>query len=194
MTLELDAAYALLQDVIESGQHVLAHAGRIDVTGHAILPPDERHDYIIRAAAHFRSLEATAAHYARLPVDIQTFVESRRFLGRRGIVYPAVMAELIELNSGRYVESVLTGGIGSGKTTAALLTMAYQIYVLSCLKDPHRTFDQDPAAELLTVFQSLNAQVAKSNDYARPTSCRPFRSIAGWRPRWCFRGGSSCGR
>ena len=167
MTPEFRAAHALLNDVIDSGQHVLAHAGDIDVAGHATVPCVERHAYIIRAAAHFRSLEATASDYARLPVDIQTFVESRRFLGRRGIVYPAVMAELIELNSGRYVESVLTGGIGSGKTTAALLTMAYQIYVLSCLKDPHRTFEQDPAAELLTVFQSLNAQAAKSNDYAR---------------------------
>jgi hypothetical protein len=167
MTPEFRAAHALLHDEIEGGWQVLAHAVEIDATGQPIVPPPERHAYIIRAAAHFRSLEPTASQYACLPVDIQTFVEGRRFLGRRGIVYPAVMAELIELNSGRYVESVLTGGIGSGKTTAALLTMAYQIYVLSCLKDPHRTFEQDPAAELLTVFQSLNAQVAKSNDYMR---------------------------
>jgi len=167
MTTEYSNACHLLRKEIEAGAAVLFHAGEHDATGHHIMPAGERHDYLIRAAAHFRSLEATASHYARLPVDIQTFVEGRRFLGRRGIVYPAVMAELIELNSGRYVESVLTGGIGSGKTTAALLTMAYQVYVLSCLKDPHRTFEQDPAAELLTVFQSLNAQVAKSNDYTR---------------------------
>ena len=167
MTPEFRAAHALLQDEVENGPEVLAHSVDIDAAGHRIVPPGERHDYIVRAATHFRGLEATASHYASLPVDIQTFVEGRRFLGRRGIVYPAIMAALIELNSGRYVESVLTGGIGSGKTTAALLTMAYQIYVLSRLKDPHRTFAQDPAAELLTVFQSLNAQVAKSNDYAR---------------------------
>lgn len=181
MTPELSAAQTLLYG-IENGREVLAHAGDIDVVGRKIVPPDERHAYLMRAANHFRSLEATASLYARLPVDIQTFVEGRRFLRRRGIVYPAVMAELIELNSGRYVESVLTGGIGSGKTTAALLTMAYQIYVLSCLKDPHRTFDQDPAAELLTVFQSLNAQVAKNNDYLR------FRAMIGSSPYFmqCF--------
>ena len=176
MTPELDAAYRLLREEIETGKAVLFHAGDTNAAGRHIVPAEERPGYILRAAAHFRSLEATASHYARLPVDIQTFVESRRFLGRRGIVYPAVMAELIELNSGRYVESVLTGGIGSGKTTAALLTMAYQVYVLSCLKDPHRTFGQDPAAELLTVFQSLNARVAKSNDYTR------FRAMIGSSP------------
>ncbi|MFO1157255.1 MAG: hypothetical protein U1E60_00295 [Reyranellaceae bacterium] len=176
MTPEFKAAYDLLDKEIEGGWAVLSNAGAVDVVGRPLMLPEERHEYIVRAAAHFRSLESTASHYAALPVDIQTFVESQRMLNRRGVVYPSVMAELIELNSGRYVESVLTGGIGSGKTTAALLTMAYQIYVLSCLKDPHRTFAQDPAAELLTVFQSLNAQVAKNNDYAR------FRAMIGGAP------------
>jgi len=47
-----------------------------------------------------------------LPVDVQTFVESPYFLNRRGILYPAVMEELRELNSGKYVEAVLTGAFG----------------------------------------------------------------------------------
>jgi hypothetical protein len=152
-------AYRLIDKVPVSGKTVLDHA--------ATLPPEERGGYLIRAAKHFVNTVDSAIKYDALPVDMQTFVESPKFLDRRNIVYPAVMAELIEMNSGKYVESVLTGGIGSGKTTAALLTMAYQIYILSCMTDPHAEFGLDPASEILTVFQSLNATVAKENDYTR---------------------------
>lgn len=177
MTPEFDAACTIVGKVPVSGPCVLSHAMARDATGRLLMSPAERYRYVVRAARHFVdqaalnqvavNQAAAGAIYTVLPVDIQTFVESPRFLGRRGIVYPAVMKELIELNSGRYVEAVLTGGIGSGKTTAALLTMAYQIYLLSCMDDPHRVFEQDPAAELLTVFQSLSAKVAKENDYKR---------------------------
>ncbi len=59
-----------------------------------------------------------------LPVDVQTFVESPDFLDCRGTLYPAVMDQLRELNSGEYVEAVLTGAIGTGKSTIALFTTA----------------------------------------------------------------------
>lgn len=154
-----EAAYDLIAKVAVSGRTVLDHA--------ADLPREERGAYLIAAATHFAGLIADAHRYRLLPVDIRTFVESAKYLGRRGIVYPAVMAALVEMNDGTYVESVLTGGIGSGKTTAALLGMAYQQYLLSVLKDPHGTFGLDPASEILSVFQSLNARTAKDNDYTR---------------------------
>ena len=66
------------------------------------------------------------------------------------------MDELRELNSGKYVEAVLTGAIGTGKSTIALFTTAYQLYVLSCLKDPHELFNLDPSSEIVFAFQSLN--------------------------------------
>jgi len=102
-----------------------------------------------------------------LPVDVQTFVESPDFRDCRGTLYPAVMNELRDLNSGRYVEAVLTGAIGTGKTTIALFTTAYQLYLLSCLKDPHRLFNLDPSSEIVFAFQSLNKMLAKSIDYER---------------------------
>ena len=102
-----------------------------------------------------------------LPVDVQTFVESPYFLNRRGTLYPAVMEELRELNSGKYVEAVLTGAIGTGKSTIALFTTAYQLYVLSCLKDPHGLFNLDPSSEIVFAFQSLTKDLAESIDYER---------------------------
>lgn len=154
-----EAAYDLIAKVPVSGRTVLDHA--------AELPRNERGGYLVAAATHFATLAPDAHRYRLLPVDLRTFVESRRYLGRRGIVYPAVMDAIAEMNDGSYVESVLTGGIGSGKTTAALLGMAWQHYLLSVLKDPHAVFGLDPASEILSVFQSLNARTARDNDYTR---------------------------
>ena len=154
-----EAAYDLIAKVPVSGRTVLDHA--------AVLPRNERGAYLVTAATHFAALAPDAHRYRLLPVDLRTFVESRRYLGRRGIVYPAVMDAIAEMNDGSYVESVLTGGIGSGKTTAALLGMAWQHYLLSVLKDPHCDYGLDPASEILSVFQSLNARTARDNDYTR---------------------------
>jgi hypothetical protein len=121
----------------------------------------------MQAARHFLSLHDERDRYALLPVDIRTFVESEGFLNRRGVLYPAVMEELRELNSGKYDEAVLTGAIGTGKSTITLFTTAYQLYVLSCLKDPHQLYSLDPASEIVFAFQSLNKMLAESIDYKR---------------------------
>jgi hypothetical protein len=116
----------------------------------------------------------------RYPVPIEEFIESPGYLGMAGQVYPVVMDALIELNNpvieglphryrlgSSYTEAVLTGAIGTGKTTIALLTMAYQVYVLSCLRDPQRVYGLDRASELLFVFQSVNERLAKQVDFER---------------------------
>lgn len=101
------------------------------------------------------------------PVDIRTFLLDPYFLDLDGQVYPKVLDELEEINSGKYIETVLTGGIGSAKTTCALWTTAYQIYLLSTLRSPQREFGLDETSEILFVFQTLNATKAKQLDYAR---------------------------
>ena len=112
-------------------------------------------------------VEDAEALYARPPVDIETFIQSPAYLNKPDSVFPAVMAELIECNSGRYVEAVFTGGIGSGKTTAALYTNAYQLYLLSCMRDAHGRFGLDSASEILLIFQNKTAALAKEVSYNR---------------------------
>ena len=156
---KFDVAHDVITKVVGSGPAVLMHA--------RTLPPEARGTFLMQAARHFLSLHDERDRYALLPVDIRTFVESEGFLNRRGVIYPAVMEELRELNSGKYDEAVLTGAIGTGKSTIALFTTAYQLYVLSCLKDPHRLFSLDPASEIVFAFQSLNKMLAESIDYKR---------------------------
>lgn len=105
--------------------------------------------------------------YRVIPVDITTFVEDPYYLGAKGILYPVVMQCLKEINSDGYDEAVLTGAIGTGKTTLALFTTAYQLYLLSVLNNPHECFGLDPSSEIVFIFQSINASLAKSVDYNR---------------------------
>lgn len=109
--------------------------------------------------------------FKHTPVGVREFVESPDFMDRPGILWPAVLDVLEEICSGRYVESVLTGAIGVAKTTLALYIQAYQVYLLSCLRAPHKEFDLDPASEIVIIFQSLNKELAKEVDYGR------FRSM-----------------
>ena len=112
------------------------------------------------------------------PVNVEEFMFSQKFLARpRTEIYPEVLSELWKINElhgrlrNRLTEFVGTGGIGSAKTTTALYTNAYQIYLLSCYRNPHHTFGMDSTSEILFIFQSLNATLANDVDYKR------FRAI-----------------
>jgi hypothetical protein len=96
----LEAAYDIIAKVRLSGRAVLKHAATMEV--------EDRGVYLRQAAQHFLAFWADRDLYKFVPVDVQTFVESRDFLDRRSVLYPAVMEELRELNSGKYVEAVLT--------------------------------------------------------------------------------------
>jgi len=156
---DADLAYDIVERAADTGRAILRHA--------ASVPENDRGQYLVQAAKHLLSYRENAAAYARLPVDVQTFIESAEFLACGEAIYPAVMDVLREINSGQYVEAVLTGAIGTGKTTIALQTIAYQLHVLSCLRDPHAFFGLDAASEIVFVLQSLSAQVAKEVAYKR---------------------------
>lgn len=100
-------------------------------------------------------------------VDPQTFVEDPYYLNAKNILYPEVMLCFVEMNGDNYDELVLTGAIGTGKTTLAIYTTAYQLYLLSMQRNPHQLLGLDPASEITFIFQSLNATLAKSVDYDR---------------------------
>lgn len=109
----------------------------------------------------------TRLDYIRKPVSPETFLCSPNYLNKKDEVYPAVLEAFIEMNSGRYDEAVLTGGIGSAKTTLALYSQAYQLYLLSCLRSPQSSFGLDSSSEIKIIFQSLRASTAKDVDFDR---------------------------
>lgn len=101
------------------------------------------------------------------PVEVERFVRDGFYLGMDEELYPAIVPDLIEMNSGAYTEVVLTGGIGSAKTTLALLTNAYQLYLLSMMENPHKMFGLNRSSEIELIFQNITASLAQSVDFAR---------------------------
>lgn len=116
-----------------------------------------------------------ALQLQRYPVDIDKFLFGDHYLQKnRDTIYDQVLLELKQINNpggqrivNPYSELLATGGIGSAKSTTALYTVAYQLYVLSCFADPHGAFGLDPSSEILFVFQSLSGTTAKEVDYDR---------------------------
>jgi hypothetical protein len=141
-----------------------------DALGHTY---EEREAYYRMLAAQLAQTVHGERHtsfdkqYRVVPVDIETFVRDRFYLNMDMEIYPTVLPYLIEMNSGKYVEVVLTGGIGSAKTTLALLTNAYQLYLLSLTRNPHAVFNLDKASEIELIFQNITATLAESVDFAR---------------------------
>lgn len=131
----------------------------------AIKDLDERLEFLTKF--YHSTSRQMRSRWRERPVDVKTFVESPNYLNKPEVLWPLVMDALVELNSGRYYEAVLTGAIGCAKTTIALYATAYQLYLLSCMKDPHKEFGLDPSSEIMFIFQSLNEKAAKSVNYTR---------------------------
>lgn len=156
----LDRADALLDGIGEAGARIRERADDI-------ADPARRLRYIVEAVKTVRVEATKSARYRTAPVDVRTFVESPMYLNKAGFLWPRVMDALEDMTSGRYVESVLTGGIGVAKTTLALYSQAYELYKIMLLRDPHVEFGLDPSSEIVIVFQSVTGATARSVDYAR---------------------------
>jgi hypothetical protein len=134
------------------------------------LPPEAQESWLGRLLRMLTTQDKDVVKLVRRrfpPVGIREFILSPFYLNKAQEVYPKVLVEIEKINTGEYDEVVLTGGIGSAKTTTALYSQAWQLYELSTYNNPHGLFALDSASEIKTIFQSLNARLAKGVDYMR---------------------------
>lgn len=111
----------------------------------------------------------------RYPVSAEEFFSNTHYTPEPGDIFPEVREHLIRFNEPphgvrigtKYNELVATGGIGGAKTTLALKSAKYQLYILSCFIDPRVAFGQDRTSEMVFVFQSLTGKTAKDVNYGR---------------------------
>ena len=103
-----------------------------------------------------------ARDYLWPPVSVQEFVEGKQYLGNilRGNIYPKILNDLIELFEGRYSEVLLTGAIGWGKSLMAEVGIAYDIYKVSCLKNPADAFGLIPNSNIAFINVSVDKRQA----------------------------------
>ena len=97
------------------------------------------------------------ADYDEIPVDFETFISDDRYLGkstRNGtFLYPFWHEEAKKIFSRTDINEIaVTGSIGTGKSTASCLMMAYHLYKTMCLKDPQSFFGLSPGSKIAYAF------------------------------------------
>lgn len=113
--------------------------------------------------------------YKERPVDILTFIKDEYFLGKSldhgNAVYGAWRNKLYEmfLHDEKYIV-VLTGAIGIGKTTIALIAGCYIMYRICCLKDPWKFFNLAKGGKMAIAFFNLTKSLGQSKGYAKMQS------------------------
>lgn len=100
--------------------------------------------------------------YRRGVVPLDEFLYSGTYLGvEKSELYPAVLETLEAVETEQYVEAVLKGSIGIGKTTAANLGIIRQIYKISCMRNPQQTFGIQRHSSIVFTIQSVRLTTAK---------------------------------
>ena len=100
--------------------------------------------------------------YEREPVAVRQFIADDLYLGKMmgGEVYEKLVQDAEELFAGAYTECILGGGIGYGKTRFMEIVSAYDLYKVTCLRDPARAYGMLPDSNITFVNISVNKEQA----------------------------------
>ena len=115
--------------------------------------------------------ELKYADYDEIPVDIETFLTDKKYLGNGLIdngkftVFPYWVKMLKKLFPDNlttaYNTLILTGGIGLGKSLVAVLALIYLLYRLLCLKDPYNFYGMQPIDKITISLINVTEDAAK---------------------------------
>lgn len=115
--------------------------------------------------------------FDEIPVDIDTFLDDDRYLGkglwaidkvtgeRKCTLFPYWRETLHKLFPDNlttaYNTLILTGSIGLGKTQMAVLAMLYLLYRMLCLKDPYGYYGMMPIDKITFSLLNITIDTAK---------------------------------
>lgn len=111
----------------------------------------------------------------RVPVSMETFLDSKEFLGATDLViWPEVRKALIELNAnwwrgvdyGAYDEALMMGATGTAKSTISMISIAYHAYLLSCLKTPQKIYGLPKQTSIVFPIMGAKPHVVNKVVYA----------------------------
>ena len=110
----------------------------------------------------------------RVPVDITEFIDGPEFLGATDFkLWPEVRKAVIALNQnwwrgldeGAYNEADLMGATGTGKTSVAMVTTMYHVYLLSCMKNPQGWYGFPKATSIVFAIMGAKPRVVNKVIY-----------------------------
>ena len=118
------------------------------------------------------------ADYAEIPVDINTFLHDKKYLGNgltdkegRFTVFPYwvdVLNKLFPNNlDTAYNTLILSGAIGIGKSFVAVISMLYLLYRMLCLKDPYQHYGLQPIDNITFSMLNLTLDAAKGVGWSK---------------------------
>lgn len=111
--------------------------------------------------------------YDEVPVDIETFLRSPKYLGNglidgegRFTVYPYWVNTLKKifpdpLKPAQYNTLALTGAIGLGKSFVAVLCGLYELYRMLCLKNPYTYYGLQPIDKITFAMMNITLDASK---------------------------------
>lgn len=111
----------------------------------------------------------------RAPVSIDEFIDSTEFLGATDLtMWPEVRKALVDINQNwwqwgirdeTYDEAPLAGATGTGKTTIAIVTTMYHLYLLSCMKNPQAWYGFPKATSIVFAIMGAKPRVVSKVIY-----------------------------
>lgn len=113
--------------------------------------------------------------YKEKPPTVKQFINEKKYLGSslmngvgESMLFP-VWHENIEdmFRDNRFVQIVLTGSIGCGKSTAAIVAVAFVMCQLLCLKNPWQYFKLAPSAKMGISFFNLTKTLSESRGFSK---------------------------
>ena len=110
--------------------------------------------------------------FEEIPVDIHTFLHDRKYLGNglydqdgRFTLFPyweETLKKIFPDNiTTAYNTLILTGSIGIGKSTCAVVCQLYMLYRLLCLKDPYLYYGMQPIDKITISLMNITIENAK---------------------------------
>ena len=113
------------------------------------------------------------ADYEEIPVNVETFLHDSKYLGKgltneegKFTLYPyweEVLKKIYPdpLLPAKYNTLALTGGIGLGKSTVAVIIGIYELYRMLCLKDPYLHYGLMPTDLITFAVMNITMDAAK---------------------------------
>lgn len=176
-------------------QKVLADAG-ISPEGYLKLSSEERQavDEVLESLT--KGDDTLYEHlyysdYEEIPVSFSQFISDDQYLGkstRQGqFLYPFWRKEIPRIFDSGCSEIALSGSIGIGKTTVAVVALLYHLYRTMCMRDPQSFFGLAPGTKITYAF--LNNTMSSSYGVAY----QAFQAFIQESP-WFLKHGSIVGR
>ena len=142
------------------------------------LSPEERAEVLkilgeyAKAGSSETLEEMKYADWEEVPVDVHTFLHDRHYLGNglydpegRFTLYPyweKTLEKIFPTNTTTaYNTLILTGSIGIGKSTMAVICQLYMLYRLLCLKDPYLYYGMQPIDKITISLMNITIDNAR---------------------------------